>query len=196
MLHRLTVLITLPVLAVLFGFSAQPVQAFASVSAYSAGCSSFSASGTSNSPYVILWVEQASGLPEYAVAVAVNNGTYSGSISFPVFPEGTEVDYYVWGSPTTDISDWDNEEYFVETLACQDGFSGPPIPAGFVLRTITCDVAVFDAPGGSPVGANRIRGGQTWYVNPKPASAPDGSSWTEIFVSGYNNVYIPTRCVG
>jgi hypothetical protein len=76
------------------------------------------------------------------------------------------------------------------------GYAGPPIPSGFVLRTITCDVAVFDLPGGQPVGANRIRGGQTWFVNPVPVKTSAGESWTEIFVSGSPNGYIPTRCVG
>lgn len=75
-------------------------------------------------------------------------------------------------------------------------FSGPPLPEGFVLRTITCDVAVFDSPGGTPVGDNRIIAGQTWYVNPTPVKAPSGEDWTEIFVSGTPNGFIPTRCVG
>ena len=75
-------------------------------------------------------------------------------------------------------------------------FVGPPIPAGFVLRTITCDVAVFDTPGGQPVGSNKITAGQSWYVNPKAVTGPSGDSWTEIFVSSETNPFIPTRCVG
>ncbi len=75
-------------------------------------------------------------------------------------------------------------------------FSGPPLPAGFVLRTIHCNVAVYDQPGGVPVGENRIVAGQTWYVNPTPVKAPDGASWTEIFVGGFTNGFIPTSCVG
>jgi hypothetical protein len=74
--------------------------------------------------------------------------------------------------------------------------SGPPIPAGFVLRTITCNVAVFDAPGGSPVGSNAITNGQTWYVNPKSVKDAAGKAWTEIFVGGYNDGYVPTSCIG
>jgi hypothetical protein len=73
--------------------------------------------------------------------------------------------------------------------------AGPPIPSGFVLKTITCDVAVFDAPGGSPVGSNKIVGGQTWYVNPTPKKDAAGKSWTEVFVAGYTNGYVPTSCV-
>jgi hypothetical protein len=72
---------------------------------------------------------------------------------------------------------------------------GPAIPDGFVLRTITCDVAVYDRPAGAPVGNNRVQGGQTWYVSASPIKGADGQSWTEIFVAGYTNAFIPTRCV-
>lgn len=73
---------------------------------------------------------------------------------------------------------------------------GSTDPAGFVLHTIICDVAVYDRPGGQPVADNRIRAGQTWFVNPKPVTTDAGESWTEISVSGYPNGFIPTRCVG
>jgi hypothetical protein len=74
-------------------------------------------------------------------------------------------------------------------------FQGPPIPAGFVLKTITCDVAVYDAPGGNPVGSDALKSGQTWYVNPTPKKDAAGKSWTEVFVAGYTNGYVPTSCV-
>jgi hypothetical protein len=54
---------------------------------------------------------------------------------------------------------------------------------------------VYDAPGGSPVGGDAIKGGQTWYVNPAPKTDAAGKSWTEIFVAGYTNGYVPTSCV-
>lgn len=84
------------------------------------------------------------------------------------------------------------------SASCTDApaFSGRGVPAGFVLRTIICDVAVFDSPGGTPVGSNRIKNGQTWFVNPTTKTAADGESWTEVFVSGSTNGWIPTRCVG
>lgn len=93
------------------------------------------------------------------------------------------------------------EVYYRNTFYCPGlpdvGFSGPGIPSGFELHTITCDVAVFATAGGMPVpnGAS-IKAGQTWFVNPTPVDGPDGQSWTEIFVSGYINGYIPTACVG
>lgn len=74
--------------------------------------------------------------------------------------------------------------------------AGPTHPADFVQRPITCDVAVFDEPGGSPVGDNMLKAGQDWHVNPEPVMGPDGQHWTEVFVSGLFNGYIPTRCVG
>jgi hypothetical protein len=83
----------------------------------------------------------------------------------------------------------------VNTTGGSMDFSGPALPGGFVLKTITCDVAVFDAPGGKPVGSNMIKGGQTWYVNPTPKKDAAGKSWTEVFVAGYTNGYVPTSCV-
>jgi hypothetical protein len=74
-------------------------------------------------------------------------------------------------------------------------FDGPPIPAGFVLKTITCDVAVFDAPGGRPVGSNAIKGGQNLVYQPNPGKNDEGTLWTEIFVAGYHNGFVPTSCV-
>ena len=70
---------------------------------------------------------------------------------------------------------------------------GPGIPNGFVLRTITCDVAVYDSPAGNAVGGARIRAGQTWYVS--PTTSAGSADWTEIFVGGFTNGYIPTACV-
>ncbi len=75
------------------------------------------------------------------------------------------------------------------------GYRDEPTPAGFKLKTITCDVAVYDKPAGSPVADNTITNGQTWYVNPTPVQGTDGQSWSEIFVAGPINGFIPTSCV-
>lgn len=76
-------------------------------------------------------------------------------------------------------------------------FAGPGVPAGFVLRGIACTTPVFDGPNGSAVAGATVRQGQTWYVKPTP-STPDvnGRRWTEIFVSGLQNGFIPAECVG
>ncbi len=89
--------------------------------------------------------------------------------------------------------------YYTTSYNCpgltQGSFSGPGIPSGFVLKTITCSVAVYDTPGGKPVGSDAIKAGQTWFVNPTPVKGPDGKSWTEVFVAGSANAFIPTSCV-
>ena len=72
---------------------------------------------------------------------------------------------------------------------------GPFIPSGFVLSTIICDVAVYDAPGGQPVPNSAITSGQTWYVNPEPVADAAELWWTEIFTAGALNGYVPTECV-
>ena len=82
---------------------------------------------------------------------------------------------------------------------CTTG-GGQPIPTAtpvgaFALRLIVCDTPVYDAPGGRPVGDNRVRAGQTWYVNPVPVRDAAGGLWTAINVSGSNLAYIPARCV-
>jgi len=70
-----------------------------------------------------------------------------------------------------------------------------PIPDGFVLKTITCDVAVFATPGGIPVGDNAVKSGQTWYVSPSTVKGADGKGWYEIYVSGTVDGYVPAACV-
>jgi hypothetical protein len=73
-------------------------------------------------------------------------------------------------------------------------FQGYPIPSGFVLRTITCDTAVYDVAGGTPVSGAAITAGQTWFVNPTPVTAA-GRAWTEVFLAGPHNAFIPASCV-
>ncbi len=72
---------------------------------------------------------------------------------------------------------------------------GSRVPSNFVHRQIVCDVPIYNVPGGLPINDNRILNGQTWFVNPTPVEALNGESWTEIFVSGLQNPYIPTSCV-
>ncbi len=76
------------------------------------------------------------------------------------------------------------------------GSAVPEIPGNFVLRTITCTEAVYDLPGGSPVGSNEITAGQTWYVSPTPVKDAKGNLWTAVFVGGFQNGYIRSVCVG
>jgi hypothetical protein len=84
------------------------------------------------------------------------------------------------------------------TMDCNvggQGWEGPGIPAGFVLKTIVCDVAAVQSPGG-PVVPNikPLVPGATWFMNPKAVKDAQGKLWTEVFLGGYNNAFIPANC--
>jgi hypothetical protein len=73
-------------------------------------------------------------------------------------------------------------------------FEGPPIPQGFILRSVICDTPVYDQAGGQPIAGTLITTGQTWYVSPTPVFAA-GTAWTEIFTSSYIDGFVPASCV-
>jgi hypothetical protein len=76
-------------------------------------------------------------------------------------------------------------------------YAGPPIPAGFVQRALACTTPVFNGPNGQAVAGATVQAGQSWYVNPTPTDADvNGRRWTEIFVSGTQNGYVPAECIG
>ena len=79
--------------------------------------------------------------------------------------------------------------------ASASALPGPGVPSGFGLHRITCTVAVYDSPGGSPVGSSELLNGQTWFASATPVSDKQGASWTEVFVGGVHDGFIPTRCV-
>jgi hypothetical protein len=83
----------------------------------------------------------------------------------------------------------------ITNLAGGSAFEGPPIPAGFVLLTVTCNVAAVQSPGG-PVVPNikPLVPGATWFMSPKPVKDAKGKLWTEVFLGGWNNAYIPAEC--
>jgi len=54
-------------------------------------------------------------------------------------------------------------------------FRGAPIPAEFVLRTLTCDTPVYDAPGGKPVANALLLAGQTWFMRASSVSSGGGA---------------------
>lgn len=78
----------------------------------------------------------------------------------------------------------------------QSSIYGPKAPKGFELRSLSCSSAVLDTPGGKQVGDDAVLAGQSWFVNPKSVAGPDGQNYTEIFVGGWKNGYIPTVCIG
>lgn len=83
------------------------------------------------------------------------------------------------------------------TVLSTQQYAGPPIPVGFVQRVLACTTPVFNGPNGQAVGGATVLSGQSWYVNPTPTAADvNGRRWTEIFVSGFQNGFIPAECVG
>ncbi len=90
-------------------------------------------------------------------------------------------------APTISVqSDSSTGPYFIA--------SSPYAPANFVIRTITCTTAVFNMPGGTPVGSSQISSGQSWFVSPTAVNDSNGKQWTPVFVAGWNYGYIPTSC--
>jgi hypothetical protein len=73
--------------------------------------------------------------------------------------------------------------------------AGVSVSTGFVQRTIVCTVSVFSEPDVNFATADRIKAGQRWFVNSVAVKGKDNRSWTEIYVSGPYNGYIPTSCV-
>ncbi len=177
------------------------VKADAYVGDYAITCSSFSASGPSDAPFVTLYVStDGEDTAYYFVIVPVVNGTYSGTLNFPAYPAGTEIFFEVWGTLNlyNDYGDdgyWDEGDFEYDYVNCVPGANGPNIPAGYVLSSIICDTPIYDSPAGSLVGSASVKLGQTFYVNPVAAVAPDGSHWRQIFVGGWVNGYIPSVCV-
>jgi hypothetical protein len=112
----------------------------------------------------------------------IPDGIYSRTVNFASAVPGAQVA----------VSDGDT----TVSTTCGDFFSGPGIPAGFQLRSVTCNTPVYDQPAGTPVSGTEVTAGQTWYVSPTPVMAANGTSWTEIFTSSSPDGFIPTSCVG
>jgi hypothetical protein len=193
-------------------FVAQPAQAATMQSALTItlGCTSFTSSGSafladrdntgSNVESVRAVVVDGKGTQVFLNAITVPVGN-SNSVGFGTFgysaaPAYNPITFKLISNAGNSLPE---QVFYTATGNCPGlpdvGFDGPGVPGGFVLKTVTCDVAVYATPGGIPVGDNKIVGGQTWYVNPKPVKDAAGKSWTEVFVAGFNNGYIPTSCV-
>lgn len=124
---------------------------------------------------------------------------FQGGISFYVPADGytTVVDEVYDDSGTLfSVSTADADCTTGEINIAQSSIYGPKVPKGFELHSLSCSSAVLDAPGGKQVGDDAVLAGQTWFVNPTPKAGPDGQNYTEIFVGGRRNGYIPTVCVG
>jgi hypothetical protein len=128
--------------------------------------------------------------PFYNPPVPTVGGAVEIVVTFPAAPEGTFIYADTW-------------QFFpvIPTFASTNkrcGFEGPALPAGFVPAEITCDVTVFQVPNPDFQTSASLRKGQVWFVNPKPVPAQIDTfykEWTEVFVSGPRNGFIPTACV-
>jgi hypothetical protein len=196
------------------GFVAQPAQAatLQSTLTITLGCTSFTSSGSSfladrnntgvGSEFVSLVVTDGKGtvveLETSVVALGYANSVGAGTFPYSGTPAYNPLTFKLISNAGINTPE---QVFYTATGNCAglptntDPLPGTGVPAGFVLKTVTCDVAVFNTPGGYPVGDNKIVGGQTWFVNPKPVKDAAGKSWTEVFVAGSTNGYIPTSCV-
>lgn len=182
-----------------------PLSAQATVTEVVQSCNSFTATGTTNQPFITVevwsWINEAAGtyVDYIYVNVPVNpDGSFRFSSSFDAQPPGTVINYWLWASPTSSVGSWDSQAWYESgAVPCVPAAEGPSIPDGFVQRTITCDVPVYNTAAGSPVdGGAAVTVGQSWYVNPTPVDGDDGRQWTELFAGGYTNGFIPTACLG
>jgi hypothetical protein len=154
---------------------------------FTIGCSGFTASADTTNGFGFFVDALDSSFSVGEIKSGTGNITISADYGVTL-PEGTVV-YYIYG-------DYD-EPYDEGFVACSDGAgaAGRPIPSAFQLRTITCTTAVYDSAGGSPVSGAVVKASQTWYVSPTAVKDAAGKLWTEIYVSGSTNGFVPTSCV-
>lgn len=71
-----------------------------------------------------------------------------------------------------------------------------PVAAdGLVLRGVVCETPIYDQPGGTPVGNNRIFPGQTWFFLTEFKFDSFGRAWVGMITGGPNIGFIPAECV-
>lgn len=107
------------VAAFTLAITAAPAGAAATVEEWSATCSNFAASGTVTEPYYVVEVyDLDSGEDLIYAAFPSADGTFNFDLPFEEVPEGSELELYVWASPTDDPNDWDEGDYFEAQIAC------------------------------------------------------------------------------
>jgi hypothetical protein len=180
------------VLFVGFATTANPTKAATTLESIEVTCSSVTFTFTTDqvASYVHGYVSNISGfVAPYALTPIAGAGTNTVTINFPEQPGGTQlyITYHVEVPPY---------EYIVNGVyTCDAGFQGPAVPSGWTQRWMACSSAVFDAPGGNPVGNDAVWAGQSFYVNPTPKLDASGKSWSQVFVSSVISPWIPTSCV-
>ncbi len=177
----------------------QAISGGTSASNVLVSCNSVVATVTSSASYVAVntysYVEMVSRWTNYSVTPGVPTRL---SMSFPAQASGTIINVMIFGGTTADAyNNWDNQTFFNDNIACTETIPGPGIPSGFLLRTITCNTPVYNMAGGDPVGnGDKITAGQSWFVSPTVKKDAKGRSWTETFIGGISDGFIPSNCVG
>ena len=126
----------------------------------------------------------------YGLPVLAVSGALTLTITFPTVTEGSFIYADTWQYSPLIIG--------FASVNKKCGYDGVPVPPGFVMAEITCDVTVFQTPNPDFPTSARLRKGQTWFVNPKSVPAEIDTfykEWTEVFVGGPRNGFIPTACV-
>jgi hypothetical protein len=149
-------------------------------------CDHFSASGTSDQPYVTIWVANDETHEQFLTIIPVTGGTFSGTLNFPAVADGTEFEIEVWGTPDPDAAlyepgYWDEDpDFFYALVNC-----GPtPLKADACVNPLPDGSVVYDVPLGAPA-----------YFNPDLQSAanfnlPAGTWKISEFKDGFAKVWI------
>jgi len=158
-------------LVILFGTSALLVSADATATHSTLACDQFSASGTSDSPFVTLYVSNLTRSEFWFVIIPVSGGKYSGTLHFPAMPAGTVLNEEVWGSLDiyTSFSDpnyYDEGAYFNLDAPCTQTVSAcpNPLPPGSTVYNVPQGApAFYDADPNTKVNFDLPAG--TWEIS-------------------------------
>jgi hypothetical protein len=193
MKFRILSLAVIVLMATFLVTSVQPAHATVSGVGYSLTCSHLTVSGNSSNPtypghsvWLVLY-RPSTGELLIDTYVSVSGGHFSWSGGYG----GASPSDELW------VDVWDGDSHPLRSIThCRNSsFEGPPLPAGFVLKTMTCTVAAAQSPGGDVVpGIKPLIPGATWFMSPTPVKDANGKLWTEVFVGSWNDVYIPAEC--
>lgn len=138
------------VLAALFVSSVFVASAEVSSAEGDLFCDHLTLTGTATSPYVTVYTYNYDTNDYFFIVVPVSGGTFSGTVTFPLAPDGTLFYIEVWGTlnPYTNFGDsgyWDMEDVveadYVPCVPAVDAACSYPLPA---------DAVVYDVPAGAP----------------------------------------------
>lgn len=171
----------------------QTTEAFAYETHHSISCSSFSAWGTSNAPYVTVNIyDPYTDSSLFINTFPTSNGTFAVNVTFPQQPTGNYIYYTVWGN-TSATNPWspDGEAYISIEEPC------PATAALFVSSNAwSLGCSAFTASGltNAPyVGVQVSTSSGNLYVGKFPASALGTFSFNATFATQPKNKSIQYR---